>query len=237
MKVPGIVVLVVVAVVLGLADAFAASDTSDPETTKQPSEIAPSVPSAARIPVVDGKSLQTVLNSKSYIDELVRYLIGYETWIYICTDAEPQERVRTLVITEPVALPGVDGVPSPQWLEVIRIRGCERNYERMVYAAYKDGKPVFHAQIAGNSKTPPRLQQEAVTALRELESKIAHAAGCDRADRARVLSAELDENWAQASKDRWREVWTVHSCKGTKEVAVVFQSTEDGSVKFRFNSR
>lgn len=211
-----------------------ASNTTVPEPKKQPSEISPTVPSQSHVPLVNGKPLQQILNSKEYVESLVRYLVGYETWIYICTDAQPEERIRTLMVTEPVDLPEIDRVDAPQWLEVVKIRGCNKTYERMVFATYHQGKPVFHAQIAGNSKTSPRLQHQAVTALRAAASTAAQAEGCDRADRARVLSAELDEAWPKASKSQWREVWVVHACKGTKDVPVVFTSDDSGKITFRF---
>ena len=34
----------------------------------------------------------------------------------------------------------------------------------------------------------------------------------------------------------WREVWITHSCKGEKEVPVVFSTGEDGTVSFTFET-
>lgn len=218
--------------ITGIADAAQGTDTPEPE--QKPAAISPGYPSADSTPTVDGRPLQEVLNSKDYLDRLVRYLIGYETWINICTDAEPEERLRTMMVTEPVALPGVEGAAGAQWLEVIRIRGCEKSYERMIFATYHDGKPVFHAQLSGTSKTTPLVQHETLTALRARETDVAHAAGCDRADRARVLGANLDDAWDGTKAGTWREIWIVHSCKGVKEVPVVFKTSQDGTVGFTF---
>jgi hypothetical protein len=214
----------------------AAPNAELPDPAEKPGEITPGNPSADQIPTVDGKPLQSIINDKDYIEQLVRYLIGYETWIHMCADAEPEERLRTLVVGEPQQMPGIDDLNSPQWLEVIRVRGCDRTYERLIYATYHDGKPVFHAQLAGSSKTGPRLQHETLTALRRRETERAHAAGCERADSARVIAAELDKAWPQAADGRWREVWTVHSCKGASDVPVQFQTGPDGTVTFRFEA-
>ena len=180
--------------------ATAAQGTDTPEPEQKPAAINPGYPKADAAPTVDGRPLQEILNSKDYLDRLVRYLIGYETWINICTDAEAggtpahdDDHGSGRVCPEPRAKTGT------QWLEVIRIRGCKRSYERMIFASYNDGKPVFHAQLSGTTKTAPLIQHKTLTALRDRETDIAHAAGCDRADRARVLGANLDDTWDGAS--------------------------------------
>ena len=206
--------------------AGAASDTADPQP--------PEAPSTRPRPTIDGEPLQNILNSKAYIDELVRYLIGYETWIYICADARPQERVRTMVISDPVELPGVDLDETPQWLEVVRVHGCNRDYERMIYASYRDGKPVFHAKVAGDTRTTPRVQHEAVTALRDAASAFAVTQGCPRSHRARVVSARSDTAWPETSDTRWREIWVVSTCKGTRDVPVTFSDDGASGVTFSY---
>ena len=57
-----------------------------------------------------------------------------------------------------------------------------------------------------------------------------------RADRARVLGANLDEGWEGAASGAWREIWIVHSCKGVKDVPVVFETGQDGAVGFTFGA-
>lgn len=216
--------------------AQAAPNTVDPAAPAKPGSITPNNPASTQLPPVDGQVLQKILNSKDYLEHLVRYLIGYETWIGICTDAEPDQRLRTLMITEPVRLPGIDGISTPQWLEVIQIKGCNRSYERMIYATYHDGKPVFHAQISGSTKTTPQLQHETLAALRARETERAHQAGCERADSARILAANLDPDWAGGTDREWREIWVVHSCKGVKKVPVLFGPGADGTVTFSFDA-
>lgn len=206
--------------------ADAASETADPKP--------PEAPATRPRPMVDGEPLQNILNSKTYIEELVRYLIGYETWIYVCTDAQPKERVRTLVISDPVEFPGVELDATPQWLEVVRVHGCNRDYERMIYASYRNGKPVFHARVAGDSRTTPRIEHDAVAALRDAASTAAVKEGCPRSHRARVVSARNDKAWPETSETRWREIWVVSTCKGTRDVPVIFSEDGTSGVTFRY---
>lgn len=215
---------------------IAAPNTDAPEPEDKPGSITPDYPANDQSLTVNGKPIQAVLNNKDYVDQLVRYLIGYETWIHLCTDAEPEERLRTLIVSDPLRMPGIEVVARPLWLEVIRVRGCNRTYERLVYATYHEGKPVFHAMVAGSSKTTPDVQHRTVSALRERETVRAHAAGCERADKARVISAELDEDWPDASETQWREIWAVHTCKGSRDVPLWFQTGADGKVTFHFEA-
>lgn len=221
---------------LGCPSVQAAPNTLDPAQRQDTDPIAPDYLPSTKVPAVNGQALQKILNSEDYLERLVRYLIGYETWIGICTDAEPEQRLRTMMITEPVRLPGIDGISTPQWLEVIRLKGCNRSYERMIYAAYHNGKPVFHAQLPGSTRTAPQLQHETLTALRARETERAHQAGCERADSARILAAELDTGWTGDTDREWREVWVVHSCKGVKKVPVTFGPDADGFVTYRFGA-
>ena len=215
---------------------LAAPNTDVPGAQEQPGSITPNYPPDHEFLKVDGKPIQAVLNDKTYVNQLVRYLVGYETWIHICTDAEPEERLRTLIVSEPLRMPGIEGIPRPLWLEVIRVRGCNRTYERLVYATYRDGKPVFHAKVAGSSRTKPDVQHATVTALRRRETERAHAAGCERSDKARVIAAELDKSWPEMSETQWREIWVVYTCKGSRDVPVRFDAGEDGVVTFRFEA-
>ena len=221
---------------LSISAVAAAPNSQPPQPDDKPASITPDYPKPAQDATVDGKPLQAVLNDKDYLDQLVRYVIGYDTWIHNFSDAEPEERLRTLMISEPLHMPGIDGVSTPQWLEVIRVRGCNRTYKRLVYATYHNGKPVFHAQIAGSTKTAPLVQHQTVTALRNHETLRAHAAGCDRAHKARVTAANLDEDWSASTATQWREIWTVQSCRGVTEMPVYFRVDESGGVTFRFQA-
>ena len=219
----------------GLSAEAAQSDRA-PLATEKPGAIAPTSPAARKAPTVGGRPLQEVLNSKAYIGRLTTYLIGYETWIGVCTDAEPEQRVRTLMITEPLPLPGVERIEGPQWLEVISVRGCKKTYERLIYATYHEGKPVFHAQLPGSTKTWPVLQHNTLMALRERQTVKSHQAGCERADRARVLAAHLEDGWDGEGDTDWRETWVVYSCKGVDKVPVRFKPDDTGAVTFTFGS-
>ncbi|MGI9415913.1 MAG: hypothetical protein ACR2PM_19730 [Hyphomicrobiales bacterium] len=214
----------------------AAQSDRSPVTREQPGAITPGSPAGSRPPTVAGRPLQEVLNSKAYIERLTTYLIGYETWIGICTDAEPEQRLRTLMITEPVRLPGADRADGPQWLEVISVKGCNKTYKRLIYATYHDGKPVFHAQLPGSTKTRPVLQHRTLMALRDLETDRAHRAGCDRAHRARVLAAHLEDGWDGEGDTEWRETWVVHSCRGVDNVPVRFAPDGKGEITFSFDA-
>ena len=220
---------------LSLAAKAAQSDLA-PEAKEQPGAITPASPAARQAPTVGGRPLQEVLNSKAYIGRLTTYLIGYETWIGVCTDAEPEQRVRTLMITDPLPLPGVDRVDGPQWLEVISVKGCKKTYERMIYATYHKGKPVFHAQLPGSTKTRPVLQHRTLMALRDRETEKSHRAGCERADRARVLAAHLEDGWDGEGDTDWRETWVVYSCKGVGKVPVRFMPDATGAITFSFDA-
>ena len=216
--------------------AEAAQSDLAPAAREQPGAITPTSPAAGKAPTVGGRPLQEVLNSKAYIGRLTTYLIGYETWIGVCTDAEPEQRLRTLMITDPLPLPGVDRVEGPQWLEVISVKGCKKTYERMIYATYHKGKPVFHAQLPGSTKTRPVLQHRTLMALRDRETEKSHRAGCERADRARVLAAHLEDGWDGEGDTDWRETWVVYSCKGVGKVPVRFMPDGTGAITFSFDA-
>jgi len=228
-------VAVVLAAGMGFPAEAAQSDRT-PSATEKPGAITPTSPAARKTPTVDGRPLQEVLNSKTYLGRLTTYLIGYETWIGVCTDAEPEQRVRTMMITEPLPLPGMERVEGPQWLEVISVKGCKKTYERLIYATYHKGKPIFHAQLPGSTKTRPVLQHRTLMALRDRETEKSHRAGCERADRARVLAAHLDDGWDGEGDKEWRETWVVYSCKGVDKVQVQFKPDDKGAVTFSFGS-
>jgi len=222
--------LMIAATVLPTA-AHAAAPNDDAGTDAAlPGSITPSYPPVPEAPEIDGAPLQDYLNSAEYIERLVTYLIGYETWIGLCVDAEPQDRVRTWMVTDPVALPGADPLTGPQWIEVVEIEGCGRRYQRMVYATVADDKTVFHARLPGDSRTDPLVQHAAVTDLRRRFSEIAWERGCDRADHARVIAGEVEEGWPQETENRWRENWVVHTCEGVATVPVIFTRGEGGVV-------
>ncbi len=230
-------ITIATALTLIVAGAHAAAPTDGaPQEQSLPGSITPNYPPVPQPPEIDGKPFQDYLNSSDYLERLITYLVGYETWIGICTDAEPVNRVRTWMATEPVPLPGAERIDGPQWIEIVEIEGCQRTYQRMVYATVSDGNPVFHARLPGDSKAEPLLQHRAVTELREQQSEWSWTQGCDRVDRARILAGEVDKSWPGTTDTSWREEWVVHTCKGVKRVPVIFTPGADGEIIYSWDT-
>jgi hypothetical protein len=194
--------------------------------------VTPEPPVASPTPEIDGRPIRDFLNSEDYLERLVTHLIGYETWIGACADAEPLSRDDTLMVSQPISLPDAELASGPQWIEIIELQGCDRTYKRLIYATYVDGAPVFHVQLPGNTRSEPVLQHRAINELRARESETAWSEGCERSDHARVIAGEVDDAWQVDDTEAWREIWVVLTCSGIKHVPVIFQPDDAGEISF-----
>ncbi|MGI9415912.1 MAG: hypothetical protein ACR2PM_19725 [Hyphomicrobiales bacterium] len=192
-------------------------------------------PAVAEIePSVNDLPLSSFVKTRQYVEDLRRYLIGYESWIGPCPDPDPGVRVRTLVPKQSLPFPGVDGPAAPQWIEIIRIGGCSTPYERPVHVGVSAGKTVFYAHLLGSTRTQPVLQHKAMTALIAAEKRAAIRSGCQQTHPVRVLTTAFVSETRAEYGTAWREVWTLANCRGLKKVPIRFTPDHTGGISFAF---
>ena len=185
-------------------------------------------------PSVKDLPLSTFVKTRQYVEDLRRYLIGYETWVGPCPSADPGKRVKTLVLTQTVPLPDSTVFDTPQWIEVIRIEGCSKPYERPVYVGVSAGKMVFYARLLGGTRTQPVLQHKAMTALIAAEKQAAIRSGCQQTQPVRVLTTAFVSETKVEYGTAWNEVWTIANCRGLKKVPMRFTPDHTGGISFAF---
>lgn len=199
--------------------------------------IAAAAPAAAQSePQVGGTSLSAYVATADYLDRLNAYIVGYETWIGPCPDPEPVQRVDVLLAQRTVPLPGDPDPGAPQWIERLRITGCAADYERTVYVSMRGAKPVFHARLLGSSRTTPRLEGEAVTAVIAAEHAAAVAAGCPETRPVRVLGAAYEDRFDTEYGTGWHETWMIADCRGARHIAMTFTPDHTGGTRFDFTA-
>jgi hypothetical protein len=181
-------------------------------------------------PMVGDVALSEFVATDQYDERLITYLVGYETWIGPCPSPEPVERVTTLLTQNSVPLPGEPDLDAPQWIELLRVTGCDVDYERLVFVSLKDGKPLFHAQLMGSTRASPKLEAETIRTLIETEGGPEGASGCPETFPIRVFSAAFDESFQTEYGAGWRESWLLADCNGTREVEVTFTPDHAGSI-------
>lgn len=185
-------------------------------------------------PSVKNLPLSSLVKTRQYVEDLRRYLIGYETWIGPCPSADPGKRVRTLLLNQTVPLPDAELFDAPQWIEVIRIEGCDRPYERPVYVGVSKGKTVFYARLLGGTRTTPVLQHKAMTALIAAEKIAAIRSGCQQTQPVRVLTTAFVSETKVEYGTAWNESWTIANCRGLKQIPMRFTPDHTGGISFAF---
>lgn len=186
-------------------------------------------------PLVGDRPLSEFVSSKAYLEELKRYLTGYETWVGPCPDPQVADRLRTLVLQKTVSFPGVVSPVEAQWIEVVRIAGCANDYERPVYVTRDRGKTVFYAHLLGTTRTEPRLQHRVLNSLVASEKTAAIAAGCPQTQPVRVITTAYVSEFSTEYGKAWRETWTLANCRGLKKLTIDFKPDHAGSITIRFS--
>ena len=185
-------------------------------------------------PSVNDLPLSSFVKTRQYVEDLRRYLIGYETWIGPCPSADPGVRVKTLLLNRTVPLPDAELFDTAQWIEVIRIKGCAKTYDRPVYVGVSGGKTVFYARLLGGTRTPPVLQHKAMTALIKAEKDAAIRSGCQQTQPVRVLTTAFVSESKVEYGTAWNERWTIANCRGLKEIPIRFTPDHTGGMSFAF---
>jgi len=185
-------------------------------------------------PLVNDRPLSELVASQDYLEDLERYLIGYETWVGPCPDPQVAGRIKTLVLQKTVSFPEVEAPMEAQWIEVVRIAGCTNPYERPVYVTVDQGKTVFFAHLLGSTRTQPRLQHRALNNLIAAEKSAAIASGCPQTQPVRVITTAYVSEFSTEYGRAWRETWTIANCRGLKNVPIEFKPDHTGGIAIRF---
>ena len=131
-------------------------------------------------------------------------------------------------------LPDADLFDTAQWIEVIRIEGCSKTYDRPVYVGVSGGKTVFYARLLGSTRTPPVLQHKAMTALIGAEKVAAIRSGCQQTQPVRVLTTAFVSETKVEYGTAWNELWTIANCRGLKKIPIRFTPDHTGGMSFGF---
>lgn len=185
-------------------------------------------------PQVNDRPLSEFVATRDYLEDLERYLHGYEAWIGPCPTAHIAGRVRTMVLQKTVPFPEVPVPSEAQWVEIVRITGCTRPYERPVYVTVDQGKTIFYAHLLGTTRTEPQLQHRAVNSLIAAEKAAAIASGCPQTQPVRVITTAYVSEFSTEYGKGWRETWTLANCRGLKQVPIEFKPDHTGGIAIRF---
>lgn len=178
--------------------------------------------------VINGKLFGQFVRSKAYLKNLSSYVLQYETRYGPCAKPTFEGRARLVPPEKPVRLSKY-GTP-PQWYEVLKIGGCEKPFERVVFTTIINKKMTYAALLLGESRTDPQLQWDTLQTLIPVAKAASLKHGCAEDAGIRLLWARVD---GEAAKNApWREVWTVADCKGKYDYQVTFTPAKTGGTTF-----
>jgi len=184
---------------------------------------------------INGVPFRKYANSHAYFDELAKEAMQYEAQLGSCAKPEKVERLnagRPQILTKFPRL----GTP-PQWMEVLRITGCEEPVERAVLVFYINGKTVFLPLVSGNalSRFDVVLQRDVIKTLIPVERVLGIRAGCARDAVVRILDTKTVSKKEIEGGLAWEEEWELANCNGGKRVRVSFSSGKDDGTSFQIN--
>lgn len=173
------------------------------------------------------------VQSAGYLDSLKRTVKDFEAKFGDCDSAAYDARMQIGQPQVPVSFPNISGV-APQWIEVVRVEGCEAPYVRGVLVALHDNQVNFYPLLKGNGVSGVLLQQMVAGKLLLREKDEASNAGCKTADPVRITKHDMVDKTKKSATGDWDEVWHVTNCKGQKYVQVTFKNGADGDAEFSF---
>lgn len=182
---------------------------------------------------IDGVPFRKYVNSHAYFDEMAKDTMVYEARIGACAKPEKVERLnvgRPQVLTKFPRL----GTP-PQWMEVLKVTGCDEPVERAVLVVYVNEKTVFLPLVAGNalSRFDVILQKDVINTLIPVERALGVRAGCARDDSVRILDTKTVSTKETEAGLAWEEEWQLATCKGTKRVRISYSWGEGRGTNFQ----
>ena len=180
---------------------------------------------------VDQAKLKKLLNAPAYLKQLASVVSKYEISVTGCKKPSVSGRVSTKLLKRPVAIPGF-GVPkSAQWVDTVRIEGCGKAFSRRVIATVHRGRAVFFPYLAGNTRTTPKRQFEAMRQLLTKERSRSTKAGCKKNSPLTLSTTKFVAEAKIETGTMWREAWTVRNCKGKRTVGLLFSPDKTGKMK------
>ncbi len=182
---------------------------------------------------ISGEPFREFVNGHVYFDELAREAMQYEAQVGACATPEKVERLnagRPQILTK---LPRL-GTP-PQWMEILKVSGCEKPIERAVLVLYIERKLVFLPLVAGNalSRFDVLLQRDVIKTLIRVERALAVRAGCNGKDSIRIVDTKTLSKQSIEGGLAWEEQWHLANCKGAKSVLVSYSSAKTGGTTFQ----
>ena len=179
---------------------------------------------------VDQAQLKNLLNAKAYLKQLASVVSKYEVSVTGCKKPAVSGRVSTKLLKRPVAMPGL-GVPkSAQWVDTVRVEGCGKAFSRRVIVTVHQGRAVFFPYLAGNTRTTPKLQFEAMRQLLTKERTRSTKAGCKKNSPLTLSTTKFVAEAKIETGTMWREAWTVRNCKGKRTVGLLFSPDNTGKM-------
>lgn len=182
---------------------------------------------------INGQPFRKYVNSHAYFDEMAKEAMQYEALLGSCGTPEKVDRLnagRPQILTK---LPQL-GTP-PQWMEVLRISGCEEPVKRAVLVLYVNRMPLFLPLVSGNglSRYDVILQRDVIKALIPVERALGVRAGCPKDAAVRILNTKTLSKKEIEGGLTWEEEWQLSTCKGEKRVRVSYTSQEGSGTRFQ----
>ena len=179
-----------------------------------------------------GIPFRNFLASRDYMVALGEYALNYEREYGPC--ATPEFAGRLNVGRASFATTISDhGVP-PQWLEVVKITGCDDPFPRNILVMIVEGELRYFPLLLGKSisRTDAILQRDVVRSVILSERAVAQRSGCSKSDKVRLLSAVLLHQKKSGASTIWEEGWALQNCHGRKLLKIHFKTSPEGGTDF-----
>lgn len=206
-------------VMLAIAVAVATAQTGHAASGDPPSEIG-------------GMPFAKFINSQFYFTELAREVLAYEAGVGPCAGSDNVSRVQMGRPQVAMEFPKL-GFP-PQWMEVVKVTGCEPIHNRAVLVLYIDRRLIYLPLVGGSglSRFDVVLQRDVIRTLVASERVHAQRAGCALSDHIGIISTKITARHEKPDGLHWEEIWTVTNCQGEKKLTVDFTSSGEGGTDF-----
>lgn len=172
------------------------------------------------------------LGSADYLTALREHALTYERKYGPCTTPGFAGRLNVGRVSFPTPFPG-HGMP-PQWLEVVKITGCDTPFPRNILVMIVAGELRYFPLLLGKSisRTDAVLQRDVVRSVIISERATAQRSGCSKSGAVRLLSAVLLSQKKTGEGAIWEEGWTIRTCRGRKLLKIHFRAAPDGGTDF-----
>ncbi|MEM7621421.1 MAG: hypothetical protein AAF228_13425 [Pseudomonadota bacterium] len=181
---------------------------------------------------VAGLPIHSFLHSKAYKHVLEKNIIAYEKKFGPCASPRFAGRVDVARSKIPKSFPEAGLIP--QWIEIIKIEGCDKPFNRFVLVGVINDVPTFHPMLSGNalSLLDMVVEKDVLATLMESEHKHASISGCQKADMIRIHDAQLLSHKQEGETLYWNEVWHISNCKDFKKLTIRFETNPRTGTQF-----